>query len=137
MQGWTCVSVWGATQFVTHGCGSDVRRLSQRQEQQAAVLSELTSSRSHGWGVGALADALRQRPVNETRMNLGAAHWQLVTIIMLVAATGCSPSPAPPLVTTSEPTPAGKPPTDYVALEAEIEKAITTGPATLDKFGLC
>jgi CubicO group peptidase (beta-lactamase class C family) len=51
---------------------------------------------------------------------------------MLVAATGCSPSPAPPLVTTSEPTPAGKPPTDYVALEAEIEKAITSGPATLD-----
>jgi CubicO group peptidase (beta-lactamase class C family) len=65
-------------------------------------------------------------------MNLGAAHCLLVTIIMLVAATGCSPSPAPPLVTTSEPTPAGKPPTDYVALEAEIEKAITTGPATLD-----
>ena len=70
-------------------------------------------------------------------MNLGAAHCQLVTIIMLVPATGCSPSPAPPLVTTSEPTPAGKPPTDYVALEAEIEKAITTGPATLDNVRLC
>ena len=65
-------------------------------------------------------------------MNLGAARWLLVTIIMLVAAVGCSPSPAPPPLTTSEPTPASKPPTDYVALEAEIEKAITTGPATLD-----
>jgi hypothetical protein len=38
-QGWMCVTVWGATQSVTHGSGSDVRRLIQRQEQQAAVLS--------------------------------------------------------------------------------------------------
>ncbi len=74
-----------------------------------------------------------QRPVNETRMNLGAARWLLVTIVMLAAAAvGCSPSPAPPPVPPSEPTPAGKPPIDYVALDAEIEKAITTGPATLD-----
>jgi hypothetical protein len=35
-------------------------------------------------------------------------------------------------VPTSEPTPASELPIDYVALEAEIEKAITTGPATLD-----
>jgi hypothetical protein len=75
VRGWTCVSVWGATQFVTHGRGGGVRRLSQRQEQQSAVLSELTSSRSHGLGRRtSLADALRQRPVNETRMNLGAAR---------------------------------------------------------------
>ena len=66
-------------------------------------------------------------------MNLGTARWLLVTIFMLVAAVGCSPSPAaPPPLSTSEPTPASKQPLDYVALEAEIEKAITTGPATLD-----
>jgi CubicO group peptidase (beta-lactamase class C family) len=65
-------------------------------------------------------------------MNLCAARWLLATIIMLVGAVGCSPSSAPPPVTTSEPTPASKPPIDYVALEAEIEKVITTGPATLD-----
>ena len=66
-------------------------------------------------------------------MNLGTARWLLVTIFMLVAAVGCSPSPAaPPPLLTSEPTPASKPLIDYVALEAEIEKAITTGPATLD-----
>jgi CubicO group peptidase (beta-lactamase class C family) len=70
--------------------------------------------------------------VNEAQMNLGAARCLLATIIMLAPAVGCSPSPAPPPVTTSEPTPASKPPIDYVALEAEIEKAITTGPATLD-----
>lgn len=57
-------------------------------------------------------------------MSSGAARWLLVTIVMLVAALGCSPSPAP--------TAASKPPVDYAALEAEIEKAITTGPATLD-----
>jgi hypothetical protein len=50
---------------------------------------------------------------------------------MLVAAVGCSPaatpsSPATPLA------PASQPRIDYVALEAEIEKAITTGPVTLD-----
>jgi CubicO group peptidase (beta-lactamase class C family) len=73
-----------------------------------------------------------QRLVNETQMNLGAARWRLVTIIMLVAAVGCSPSSAPPPLTTSEPPPASKPSTDYVALEAEIEQTITTGPATLD-----
>ena len=65
-------------------------------------------------------------------MNLRTARWLLVTIFMLVAAVGCSPSPAPPPVPTSEPTPASNPSIDYVALEAEIEKAITTGPATLD-----
>jgi CubicO group peptidase (beta-lactamase class C family) len=72
-----------------------------------------------------------QRPVNEIRMNLGTARWLLVTIFMLVAAVGCSPAARPPLP-TSEPTPASKPPIDYVALEAKIEKAISTGPATLD-----
>ena len=63
-------------------------------------------------------------------MNSGAARWLLMTILLLVAAVGCSPSPAPP--PRSEPTSASKPPIDYVALEEEIEKAITTGPATLD-----
>jgi CubicO group peptidase (beta-lactamase class C family) len=65
-------------------------------------------------------------------MNLGAARWLLVTIFVLVAAVGCSPSPTSPRLATSEPTPASEPSIDYVALEAEIEKAITTGPATLD-----
>jgi CubicO group peptidase (beta-lactamase class C family) len=37
---------------------------------------------------------------------------------------GCSPS--------STPTTASRPPADYAALEAEIEQAISTGPATLD-----
>jgi hypothetical protein len=54
------------------------------------------------------------------------------TILVLVATVGCSPSPASRPLPTSEPTPASEPPIDYVALEAEIEKAITTGPATLD-----
>ena len=72
-----------------------------------------------------------QRPVNGARMNLGTARWLLVTIVLLVAAVGCSPFPAPH-VPTSKPTPASEPSIDYVALEAEIEKAITTGPATLD-----
>ena len=65
-------------------------------------------------------------------MKLGTARCLLATIVVLVAAAGCSPSPAPPPLSTSEPTPARKPPTDYVALKAEIEKSITTGPATLD-----
>jgi CubicO group peptidase (beta-lactamase class C family) len=62
----------------------------------------------------------------------GTARWLLVTIVMLVAAVGCSPSPAPPPPRRSELTPASQPPTEYVALEAEIEKAISTGPAALD-----
>ena len=53
-------------------------------------------------------------------MRTVAARWLLVAIITLVAAVACSPSPAP------------KPPTDYAVLESEIEKAISTGPATLD-----
>ena len=73
-----------------------------------------------------------QRPVNETQMNLATARWLLVPILMLVAAMGCSPSPAPPPSPSSPPTSASAPPLDYGALEAEIEKAITTGPATLD-----
>jgi hypothetical protein len=64
-----------------------------------------------------------------TRMNTRAARWFLM-IFMLVAAVGCSPtatqgSPSSP--------PASKASVDYVALETAIEKAITTGPATLDK----
>jgi hypothetical protein len=73
-----------------------------------------------------------RRPVSEPRMNVGTVRWLLVTIFMLVAAAGCSPSPAPPHLPTSERTPASEPPLDSAALEAEIEKAITTGPATLD-----
>jgi hypothetical protein len=75
--------------------------------------------------------------VNETQMSLGAARWLLVTIIMLVPAVGCSPSPASLPSPSSPPTSASKPPLDYVALEAEIEKAITTGPATLETFVPC
>jgi CubicO group peptidase (beta-lactamase class C family) len=73
--------------------------------------------------------------VNEVRMNLGTARWLLIPIFMLVAAMGCSPSPAsPPPSPSSSPTSASPPPLDYVALQAEIEKAITTGPATLDNL---
>jgi CubicO group peptidase (beta-lactamase class C family) len=41
---------------------------------------------------------------------------------------GCSRSSQPP----PAPATTSKPPTDYAALESEIERAITTGPATLD-----
>jgi hypothetical protein len=101
----------GATQSVTHGSGSDVRRLIQRQEQQAAVLSELTSSRSHGLGRRlSLADALGQRPVNETQMNLGAGRWLLVTVVMLVAAASPSTMSASSSVLIARPGLLGCPP---------------------------
>jgi CubicO group peptidase (beta-lactamase class C family) len=64
-------------------------------------------------------------------MKPGAARWLLVTIVMLVAVVGCS-FPALSPWSTSESSPASEPPIDYAALETEIEKAITTGPATLD-----
>ena len=65
-------------------------------------------------------------------MNSGTACWLLATIFTLVAAVGCSFSPTPPPRPTSEVTSASKPPIDYVALEADIGKAINTGPARLD-----
>ena len=65
-------------------------------------------------------------------MNVRTSRWLLITIFMLVAVVGCSPAATQPSP-TSPPTPTSEPRTDYVALEAEIEKAITTGPATLDK----
>jgi CubicO group peptidase (beta-lactamase class C family) len=76
-------------------------------------------------------------------MNVQNARWLLVTIFVLVAAAGCSPAASLPSPTsapaatppppTSLRTPASQPSIDYVTLEAEIEKAITAGPATLDK----
>ena len=78
-------------------------------------------------------------------MNVQNARWLLVTIFLLVVAGGCSPAPSlpssrsAPTATPPPPmslrTPAGQPSIDYVTLEAEIEKAITAGPATLDKVG--
>src|SRR5918998_6651403 len=65
-------------------------------------------------------------------MNSATARWLLVPILILVAAMGCSPSPASPPSPLSPRTSATAPPPDYGALEAEIEKAITTGPAALD-----
>jgi CubicO group peptidase (beta-lactamase class C family) len=65
-------------------------------------------------------------------MNSATARWLLVPILLLVAAVGCSSSPASPPSPASLRTSAGAPPLDYGALEAEIEKAITTGPAALD-----
>lgn len=65
-------------------------------------------------------------------MNVETPRWLVVTILMLVAVVGCSPA-APPPSPTSPPTPANTSTIDYVTLEAEIEKAITTGPVTLDK----
>jgi CubicO group peptidase (beta-lactamase class C family) len=58
-------------------------------------------------------------------MTAGARRWLLVTILVLVAAVGCSAATTPP------PAPS-KGPIDYAALEADIEKAITTGPPVLD-----
>ena len=65
-------------------------------------------------------------------MNVRTSRWLLVTIFMLVAVVGCSPAATPPSP-TSPPTSTSQPRIDYVALEGEIEKAITTGPVTLDK----
>jgi CubicO group peptidase (beta-lactamase class C family) len=56
-----------------------------------------------------------------------SARRLLIPLLMLLAAMGCSPSDAPPISPPSAPTPI-----DYPALEAEIESAITAGPATLD-----
>jgi CubicO group peptidase (beta-lactamase class C family) len=69
---------------------------------------------------------------SERWMNVRTSRWLLVTIFMLVAVVGCTPA-APPPSPTSPPTPASTSTIDYVALQAEIEKAITTGPVTLDK----
>ena len=60
-------------------------------------------------------------------MSLSTARWLPITIAMLMAVVGCSPTAAPP-----SPTPTSEPGIDYVALESEIEQAIITGPATLD-----
>ena len=65
-------------------------------------------------------------------MNVRTSRWLLVTIFMLVVVVGCSPAATPPSP-TSPPTSTSQPRIDYVALEGEIEKAITTGPVTLDK----
>jgi CubicO group peptidase (beta-lactamase class C family) len=65
-------------------------------------------------------------------MNVRTARWLLIVIFMLVAAVGCSPA-ATPSSPTSPPTSASQPQIDYVALEAEIERAISTGPVTLHK----
>ena len=64
-------------------------------------------------------------------MNVRTSRLLLITSFMLVAVVGCSPAatqPSPP----SPPTTTSQPRTDYAVLEAEIEKAITTGPVTLD-----
>jgi CubicO group peptidase (beta-lactamase class C family) len=65
-------------------------------------------------------------------MNVRTSRWLMITSFMLAAVVGCSPAATQPSP-TSPPTPASKPSIDYVALEAVIEKAITTGPVTLDK----
>jgi hypothetical protein len=65
------------------------------------------------------------------QVHVRTSRWLLITILMLVAVVGCSPAGTQPSP-TSPPTPTSQPRTDYVALEAEIDKAITTGPATLD-----
>lgn len=61
-------------------------------------------------------------------MNWRSARWLLVVITMLATVLACSPpSPQP------APTPS-KPPIDYAALEMAMERAIATGPATLDNI---
>jgi len=64
-------------------------------------------------------------------MSVRISRWLLVTAL-LMAVVGCSPSAAPSSPMSAS-APASKRGMDYVALEAEIEKAITTGPVTLDK----
>src|SRR5687768_13931261 len=59
-------------------------------------------------------------------MKSRSARWLLVMITMLATVLACSPSTLQP-----SPTPS-RPPIDYAALEAAIEKAITSRPATLD-----
>jgi CubicO group peptidase (beta-lactamase class C family) len=66
------------------------------------------------------------------RMNVRTSRWLVVTIFMLVAVVGCSPTATPPSP-MSPPAPANTSTIDYVALEAGIEKAITSGPVTLDQ----
>lgn len=51
------------------------------------------------------------------------ARWPLVVMVMLLAAMGCSRSSAPTADSDRS--------ADYVALEAEIDRAITTGPPTM------
>ncbi len=63
-------------------------------------------------------------------MNVMVRRWLLAVIFMLVVVVGCSPAAAPP--SPSPPTLTATSAIDYPALEAEIEKAVTTGPAALD-----
>jgi CubicO group peptidase (beta-lactamase class C family) len=73
-------------------------------------------------------------------MNVRPRRSWLITIVMLAAVMGCSPAATLPSASTPAaalpsptPTPGSQPSIDYVALEAEIEKAITTGPASSDR----
>ncbi len=74
-------------------------------------------------------------------MNVCPRRWVLISVFALVTALGCSPtatSPSPSSPPTTPPSaatssmPTGGSAPEYAALEAEIEKAISTGPATLD-----
>jgi CubicO group peptidase (beta-lactamase class C family) len=60
-------------------------------------------------------------------MDMRVARWLMLTTFMLVVSVACSPAATPP-----SPTPPGKPPIDYATLEAEIDKAISSGSGTLD-----
>ena len=78
-----------------------------------------------------LGDALWPAAGSEIRMNLRTSRWLLIATFMGVAVVGCSPAATQPSP-ASPPTATSRPSTDYAALEAEIEKVITTGPLTLD-----
>jgi len=60
-------------------------------------------------------------------MNVRCSHRFLISVLLLVAFVGCSLPPRPP--PDSGPR---RPPIDYAALEAEIEKAISAGPPSLE-----
>jgi CubicO group peptidase (beta-lactamase class C family) len=60
-------------------------------------------------------------------MNSGTAAKLLLTFLLLVTVVACGPA-TPPVPTP----PPSKAPIDFVALEAEIETTIRTGPAGLD-----
>ncbi|HEX5729202.1 serine hydrolase [Microbacterium sp.] len=67
-------------------------------------------------------------------MNVIVRRWLLATILLLVVTVGCSPAAPPPSPPSpSPPAPTGTSAIDFPALEAEIERAITAGPASLDQ----
>jgi CubicO group peptidase (beta-lactamase class C family) len=60
-------------------------------------------------------------------MSVRSTHRFPVLVLLLLTLVGCSLPLTPPPDSSS-----GRPPIDYAALEADVEKAISTGPPSLD-----